>query len=62
MKAKLEITLEDNDQVMVTGPIKDKILCYGLLETAKEVIVAFNQKQEKIVSPTTIPFIPPRVS
>lgn len=34
---KIEITLQDDGQVFVNGPITDAILFNGLLELAKEV-------------------------
>ena len=38
---QLVITLNDNGAVSVTGPIMDKLFCYGLLEGAKEVIAKY---------------------
>lgn len=38
MKARLVIELEENGGIKVTGPIKDKLFCYGLLECAKNAI------------------------
>ena len=35
---KLLITLLPDGRVNVAGPIKDRLLCYGLLETAKEAV------------------------
>lgn len=44
---KLVITLDPKTgQVRVDGPINDKILCYGLLEMARECI-AEHTKQEQ---------------
>ena len=31
-------------EVMVHGPIHDKVLCYGLLECAKDAVRDFNDK------------------
>jgi len=35
---QITITLHDNGQLTVTGPIQNKVMVYGLLELAKDVI------------------------
>ena len=35
-----------NGQIKVEGPIHDKVLCYGLLELAKESIQDWNKQQK----------------
>ena len=35
---KLTITMSPNGEVRVHGPIDNALLCYGLLEVAKDVI------------------------
>jgi len=53
-KVVITITLEDDGKVNVTGPLPDKILCYGLLSIAEDVIRNFNPN--KVVVPSfTIP-------
>lgn len=37
-RAQLSITLTHDGQLVVTGPINDLMLCYGLLEGAKDQI------------------------
>ena len=37
-RAVLTITWTQDGQIQVNGPINDKILCYGLLEAAKDAI------------------------
>jgi hypothetical protein len=37
-RAQLSITLSHDGNLSVTGPITDLILCYGLLELAKDQI------------------------
>lgn len=51
---KLTIEMNEQGQVSVNGPIPNKVLCYGLLETARDVIKDFNDKQgqQKIIAPT----------
>ena len=42
--AQITITLLDNGQVSVNGPLQDKILCYGLMEIAKETVKTIADK------------------
>ncbi len=42
---KLTITLSPNGGVQVHGPIDNAMLCYGLLEVAKDVIRMHVQKK-----------------
>lgn len=50
-KVQLVIEMDENRQIKVSGPIQDKIACYGLLEAAKDAIKDFhdNQVKSKIV-------------
>jgi hypothetical protein len=44
----LTITIDTmTGQVNVNGPINDRLLCFGLLEMAKEAINAHKVQQEK---------------
>ena len=36
--AQLVITLQDNGQVEISGPIENKMLVYGMLESARDAI------------------------
>ena len=45
------ITLTPDGKVGVGGPINDKLLCYGLLESAKDAIRDFKMPQDKIIKP-----------
>ena len=47
----LVITLTPDGKVGVGGPINDKLLCYGLLESAKDAIRDFKMPQDKIIKP-----------
>ena len=50
---KLTITLSPNGNVRVDGPVDQIILCYGLLDAAKDVIRTHAQKKaESLVIPT----------
>jgi hypothetical protein len=53
MQCQILITLEDDGRVNVNGPLENKLLCYGLLEVAKETIVIFQQQMAKKVQPAT---------
>jgi hypothetical protein len=44
-KAVMTITIEDNGTINVTGPIQDKILAYGMLESAKDAVREFLARQ-----------------
>jgi hypothetical protein len=48
---KLEIVLEDDGRLQVSGPIQDKILCYGMLELAKTVVTAHKQENKIVAVP-----------
>lgn len=46
-KVQLIITLEESGQVGINGPINDKVLCYGLLDCAKDAIKEYNDRLAK---------------
>lgn len=50
----LTITLEPSGQVRVEGPINDKMLCYAMLENARDAVKEFcdAQRASPIVTPT----------
>jgi hypothetical protein len=48
---ELVIKLTPTGQVTVTGPIEQRLLCYGLLEVARDVIGAHNPTEQRIVPP-----------
>lgn len=49
MKVQLLIEMDERSQVSVSGPINNKMLCYGLLAIAHEVVKEFNDKQSALV-------------
>lgn len=57
MKAKIEIIMEDNGQMVVNGPITNLALCYGMLEVAKDVVREHCAKTSKspIIPASAIP-------
>lgn len=38
--ARIEITMTDKGEIAVSGPFNNKLLCFGLLEIARDVIRA----------------------
>ena len=55
MNVKLTITVLPDGHVEVEGPIDNKVLCYGMLECAKDAIRAHNEKKDKsAILPVTI--------
>lgn len=47
-RAQLLITLTAEGGVNVQGPIKDKVLCYGMLDCARDAIKDFADKQAAV--------------
>jgi hypothetical protein len=45
--AQLAIILDDRGQLSVTGPIDNKMLAYGMLELAKDVIYERGKEAER---------------
>lgn len=54
---KLIIELEANGQVTVNGPIQNKLLCYGLLEAAKDAIKEFKPESQITIPKIHVPGI-----
>jgi len=48
---KLEIVLNDNGSVTITGPIENKILCWGLLQAATLQVFNYDPSAKKMVVP-----------
>ena len=49
-KVTLSVSMADTGQVSVAGPLHDKLLCYGLLEQAKDAVRMF---KEPLVQPAS---------
>jgi len=41
MELVLMITMKQDGQVSVTGPINNKVICYGMLQTAVDLVRDF---------------------
>ena len=48
--AQLAITMDDAGQINVNGPIENRVLCYGLLEMAKDAIKAHAEQSKKLIA------------
>jgi hypothetical protein len=48
---ELVVRLNAAGKVEVTGPIEQRLLCYGLLEVARDVIGAYTPAEQRIVPP-----------
>jgi len=61
---ELKIMMDDHGNCRVEGPIDNKMVCYGMLELAKEAIHIHHLKQaERLIQPaSTIPFTPKGVN
>lgn len=44
-QVRLVITLEDDGRVNINGPLRQKLLCIGLLEMAKETVQDYHKGQ-----------------
>lgn len=57
---RIEITLNDQQQVAVNGTIENKMLTLGLIEVAKEAIIKLHDSkaQERIIAPASGIMIP----
>jgi len=58
-EVQLIITFKPGQGVEVSGPIGDKIFCYGILEAAKDAIRDFAAKP---ASPLTVAKIVPHIN
>lgn len=57
MALKLTLTLHDDGQLQLDGPLHDKILCFGLLEVAKDAIRS-HQAKPRVQPVSVIPSLP----
>lgn len=60
VQVELRITFSNEGEIRVHGPIHDKILCFGLLELAKDAIKNYKpEEKQNIVVPTLV--MPPKM-
>ncbi len=55
---KLLIEVQPDGSVNVSGPLTDKILCYGMLEAARDAIRDYKADQRIMAAPPSL-VIPP---
>ena len=54
MAMELIIRIDDAGQLSVSGPIDNKIVCYGLLEAARDAVQAHHDQAKKLVHPAVL--------
>ena len=59
MAVQLIISMDDNGQVGVNGPIDNQVLAYGLLMIAHNAIYDYHKQKENRITPATL--IPPTI-
>lgn len=43
----LTVSMDETGKIAITGPIDQKVICYGLLEAATQAIAAHHAAKEK---------------
>lgn len=57
MAMRLEIVLDDNGRIGIEGPrplLRNKLLCLGLLEAAKDAVREYGVEEPRIVPATAL--------
>ncbi len=54
----LTVTMTPEGQIQVSGPLENKLLCYGLLEFARDAIQKFEQTPRSIIEAARGPLPP----
>jgi hypothetical protein len=49
MAVKIEIVLGDDGKVTVNGPLTNKIICFGMLTVAQQVIEAYVPQPKSLI-------------
>jgi len=57
ISAQITITLNKEGQIFITGPLHDKVLCYGLLKVGEVLVTEYNKVEEvkKVESKLIVP-------
>ena len=53
MKMELVISMDERGNVSVSGPIENMVVCFGLLEVAKDAVRNFSAQSQKRIVPAT---------
>jgi hypothetical protein len=53
----LTITLDDNAEISVQGPIGNKLICYSMLELARDAIKDHHDRARRVMDPPRIAIV-----
>ncbi len=53
MSVKIIIELGDDQKINISGPLENKVLCYGLLEMGKDLVRDY--KVKLVITPSLVP-------
>jgi hypothetical protein len=56
---ELKIALDETGQIAISGPIENEIVCYYLLEKARQAVQNHHTKALRLVQPATL--VPPNL-
>lgn len=56
---ELKITINAAGQIAVTGPIANEMVCYFLLEKARQAVAAHHVAAQRLVQPASAFALPP---
>ena len=59
MATELKITINDDGQLSVSGPIQNKLLSYGMLMVAMDAIRDQHEANSRLIQPVSM--LPPKV-
>jgi hypothetical protein len=51
---ELKISFIPGQEPQISGPLQDKMLCYAMLEVARDAIQSFNPEQQPLVAPAVL--------
>jgi hypothetical protein len=57
---QITVRMVSNGQIQVNGPLQDSVLCYGLLEAAKDVIRRMQDQRNSDPAMIQVPTLVPR--
>jgi hypothetical protein len=50
----ISINVTEDGKVGMTGPLHDKVVCYGLLEVARDIVRDFKGQAPGLIIPTLV--------
>jgi hypothetical protein len=61
MPVTLTVTLHDNGQLQLSGPVENKVFCLGLLRIAEQAVIDHRPaEQPRVLTAAPMPVIPSR--